>query len=315
MKKFIYRSFVFLVVMLTTITISALIYHYYKTKFLSEEYFKISSNINTLIIGDSHAETTFNDKIIPNSKNIAFHAEHYLFTYFKLKKVIESNPQIKRVILSFAPHNLSQGADVTIFSLGRNSRSFARYFMLLDKEGVNDTYSPTQNWRINYLKWKLYIPFQLKLEAKLLSKAVLNRTIVLDDYPFIGKYYSSNKHVFMDVNEPIMGHYYKKEKLLSKSELSIKYLYKIIDFCTKEGLELVLVNTPEHYVYRELIPTYFNVLYNEVVTDINSEFTEVKILDYSSYTLLVDDFGDYHHVNTKGAEKISNMIAKNLNLK
>jgi len=312
MKKFINRSLIFLVVLITILSLSALIYHNYKSKILVKDNFKISNDINTLIIGDSHAETTLNDKIIPNSRNIAFHAEHYLFTYYKLKKVIEANPQIKKVILSLAPHNLSEGADVTIFSLGRNSRSFARYFMLLNREGVDDTYSPTQNWRINYLKWRFNIPFQLKLEAKLLLKAVLNKTIVLGDFPFIGEYYSSSKHVFMDVKEPINGHYYQKGKLLSKSELSIKYLYKIIDLCAQEDLELILVNTPQHYMYRELIPEYFRDLYSKTIQKIKTDYKDIRIIDYSNYSITDEDFGDYHHVNTKGAEKVSNAIKEQL---
>jgi len=163
MKRFLNTVLAFLLVLTIVLLVSALFYGHYKKQYLQDKNLNLGVNINTLIVGDSHAETSFDDKVILNSRNIAFHAEHYLFTYFKVKRIIEANPQIEKVILSYGPHNLSQGADVTLFSLGRNSRSFARYFMLLDQEGVDDTYSPSQNWRVNYLKWKLNIPFQLKL--------------------------------------------------------------------------------------------------------------------------------------------------------
>ena len=307
MNRFLKTVLAFLLVLTIVVVASALIYGHYRDEFLSAKHLKLDADITTLIVGDSHAETAFDDKIIPKSRNIAFHAEHYLFTYFKLKHMLEANPQIKKVILSYGPHNLSQGADVTLFSLGRNSRSFARYFMLLDQEGVDDTYSPTQNWRINYLKWKLNIPFQLKLEGKLLYKSVLNKPLKLNDYPFIGKFYASKKHVFGDVKEPINGHYYKNGELLQESELAIKYLYKIIAYCEDKNIALTLVNTPLHKEYRKLIPSYFNKLYQETTSDIKSKYPAVMVLDYSDADLLDTDYGDYHHVNAKGAAKLSEL--------
>jgi hypothetical protein len=312
MKKFLNQVLVFLSVLTAVVVLSAILYGHYKEKYLANANLKFGADVKTLILGDSHAETSFDDNIIPNSRNIAFHAEHYLFTYFKLKRIIEANPKIENVILSYGPHNLSQGADVTLFSLGRNSRSFARYFMLLDKEGVDDTYSPTQNWRINYLKWKLNIPFQLKLEGKLLYKTILNKPVGINDFPFIGKFYASNNHVFIDVNEPINGHYYNKGKLLKESELAVKYLFKIIDYCKENNIKLMLVNTPLHQQYRELIPDYFNNVYQKTSSKIETDYQFVKLVDYSKLPISDSAFGDYHHVNSKGAAVVSNRIIDNL---
>ena len=314
MKRFLNTVLAFLLILTIVLLVSALLYGHYKTQYLQDENLKLGDSIKTLIIGDSHAETAFDDKVIPNSQNIAFHAEHYLFTYFKLKRLVEANPQIENVILSYAPHNLSQGADVTLFSLGRNSRSFARYFMLLDKEGVDDTYSPTQNWRINYLKWKLNIPFQLKLEAKLLYKTALDKPIKLNDFPFIGKFYASSKHVFNDVAEPINGHYFKKGNLLQKSNLALKYLYKAIELCEANKIKLILINTPLHQEYRNFIPEYFTQLYTNTTSEITLKHPSIQILDYSELTLPDNVFGDYHHVNSKGAKLVSEKLIDDLEL-
>ena len=308
MRKFLKRMLIFTLLTIVVIATSAIIYHYIKTNYLNNNNLKLNEGVITLIIGDSHAETTFDDTIIPHSQNIAFHAEHYVYTYFKLQKIVEANSQIKRVILSYGPHNISQGADITLFSIGRTSRSFARYFMLLDDEAVWDIYSPSQNWRINYLKWKYYIPFQLKLEAKLISKSIQGKSIQLKDFPFIGAFYASSKHVFTDVNIPIQGHYYKKGKELEKSDIAIKYLYKIIELCDNNSIELYLINTPLHSDYRRLIPEYFVTNFNKTSNEISDKYPEVKIIDYSDYNLPDDNFGDYHHVNTMGAEVISKKI-------
>ncbi len=314
MKRFLNTVLAFLLVLTIVLLVSALLYKHYKGQYLQDKNLMLGDNVKTLIVGDSHAETSFDDKIIPNSRNIAFHAEHYLFTYFKLKRIIEANPQIENVILSYGPHNLSQGADVTLFSLGRNSRSFARYFMLLDKEGVDDTYSPTQNWRVNYLKWKLNIPFQLKLESKLLYKTALNRSVNLNDFPFIGKFYASSKHVFNDVTEPINGHYFENGNLLQKSNLALKYLFKIIELCEANKIKLVLINTPLHQDYRNKIPEYFTRLYANTTTEITSKHPSIQIFDYSELILPDSAFGDYHHVNSKGAKLVSQKIIYDLEL-
>jgi hypothetical protein len=308
MRKFLKRVFIFTILTISIISLSAILYYNIKDKYFINNNLQLKSGVTTLIIGDSHAETTFDDSIIPHSQNIAFHAEHFLFTYFKLKKVLEANPQIKKIIISYGPHNISKGADVTLFSMDRTSRSFARYFMLLNREAVWDIYSPSQNWRINYLKWKYYIPFQLKLEAKLISKLVQGKFIKLKDFPFIGKFYASSKHVFADVNTPIQGHYYNKGELLKKSDLAIKYLYKIADLCEENNVKIILINTPVHKKYHELIPKYFSDYYTVLTSKIINKYNNIEFIDYSQYHLPDEYFGDYHHVNVKGAEVISRKL-------
>lgn len=312
MKTFLYRVLVFTILLLLVLVFSASIYGYLQHRFLESKNLRFDKSISTLIVGDSHAQTALDDKIIPHSKNVAFHAEHYLFTYFKLKKLLISNPQINRVILSYGMHNLSQGADVNIFSLGRNSRTFARYFMLLDDEGVKDVYSPSQNWRINYLKWRFKIPLQLKLEAKLLFKTLMNNKIIMNDFPFMGHFYASKKHIFNDVKEPIYGHFYKMGKLLTKSDLAIKYLYYLIDYCEENQVELVLMNTPLHIEYRKCIPNYYTKLYRETTNDIKDKYPNVTIIDYYKLALPNEYFGDYHHVNSKGSKIVSMKLVEDL---
>ena len=109
MRTFLKRILFFTMLLTLVVVISAVVYDYYKDIYLENENMRLKAGVTTLIVGDSHAETTFDDSIIPNSRNTAFHAEHYLFTYFKLIKLVESNPQVDRVILSLGAHNLSQG--------------------------------------------------------------------------------------------------------------------------------------------------------------------------------------------------------------
>ncbi len=246
MSLYLKKVLFFLALLMLVLVIASVSYKFIKSQYLADNNLKLKSNVHVLFLGDSHAETAFDDQLIPDSRNIAFHAEHYLFTYYKLKKMLQVNPKIDQVVLSFGPHNISQGADVTIFSESRNSRSFARYFMLLDDIGVEDTYSNSQNWKINYLKFKLGIPFQLKLEANLIYKTILRKPIKLNNFPFIGEFYPSELHVFDNVNTSIQGHYYKNNIVLKESYLAIKYLHKILKLAKERNVDLYLVIL--HYI-------------------------------------------------------------------
>jgi len=312
MKLFLKRTLLFVLITMFVLFLSSLLYSHLKTKYLANKNLHLKPGTHILLLGDSHAETAFNDSIILHSQNIAFHAEHYLFTYFKLKKLLEANPTIDKVVLSFGPHNISQGADITIFSESRNSRSFARYFMLLDSEGVDDTYSPSQNWRTNYLKWKLGIPFQLKLEAKLIYKTIFSKPVSINDFPFNGEFYASSKHSFKKVNATIQAHYYKNNILLKESDLAIKYLYKIINLTKAKGVKLYLVNTPLHELYTNNIPDYFRKAYKKETNRIKNNYPEVIYLDFSELKIDDSKFGDYHHLNKMGAIKLSQRLKKYL---
>jgi len=59
--------------------------------------FKLEPNIDKIIVGHSHSDCTYNDSIIPNFKNLYQSGESYFFTFYKLQKIVEINPQIKTI--------------------------------------------------------------------------------------------------------------------------------------------------------------------------------------------------------------------------
>jgi len=309
MSKFLNRTLIFIIILTIVVSVISIFYSQIKNKYLSNSNFVIDKKINILILGDSHSEAAFNDKIIPNSVNYAFSAEHYLFTYFKLKKIIEANPQINKVVLSFAAHNISKNIDDVIFLDTRNSRSFARYFMLLNRESIWECKSNSQNWKINYLKWKFSIPFQLKLELKLIYKVLFFKKILVKDYPFIGKFYKSKHHVFSNLNNEILNHYFTNNSISKESDLNIKYLNKIVDFVRAKKIKLYLINTPQHKKYRERIPIFFKKEYKLLSNKlVNKDTSLIKIIDLSEININDTCYGDYHHVNYYGATIVSNKI-------
>ena len=92
-----------------------------------KEAISLPKDKNIVFLGDSHAMCTFNDSIIPHSFNASRNSESYFQTYQKLKIILEANPRIRTVVLSYSPHNLSDQSNGLIL-YGQI------YYPLLDKE-------------------------------------------------------------------------------------------------------------------------------------------------------------------------------------
>ena len=82
-------------------------------------------NANTLIIGDSHPQTAINPKLLNNAENLSQSAEPYLITYFKLKKLLDTN-KINTVILGYSYHNLSAFNDKKFIDSKWSKKMFQR---------------------------------------------------------------------------------------------------------------------------------------------------------------------------------------------
>ena len=104
-KIFIKKIIFFFTILLSIVIAAFILLNLYHDLFLNEV--KLSSNITTIFIGDSHIQTAINDSLIENSINISTTAESYYFSYYKLQRYLPANPQIKRIYLGFSYHNFS----------------------------------------------------------------------------------------------------------------------------------------------------------------------------------------------------------------
>src|SRR5688572_25260441 len=69
--------------------------------------YKNEPHLNMLILGDSHVQNAVDDGQLPYSINLSQGLEMFMFSYAKLKVMLESHPHIKKVILGCSYHNLS----------------------------------------------------------------------------------------------------------------------------------------------------------------------------------------------------------------
>ncbi len=70
--------------------------------------FKLPDNPKYIVLGHSHPECAFNDSLIQNFKNLSQSGESYFYTYFKCKKILETNASIKVVFIEFTNNQLDE---------------------------------------------------------------------------------------------------------------------------------------------------------------------------------------------------------------
>ncbi|MCP4457474.1 MAG: hypothetical protein GY816_05525 [Cytophagales bacterium] len=96
-----------------------------------------------LIMGDSHLKTAIDPVGLPQSSYVCSGVESYVMTFYKLKKLIRENPQVKEVLLSFSYNNFSGYQELRLIG-SRAKSQFIRYYEILpldlpEQIEINDT--------------------------------------------------------------------------------------------------------------------------------------------------------------------------------
>jgi len=113
-------------------------------------HYKINSNIENLILGHSHTMSSFNDTIIKKTLNLSDNGENYFYTFIKLKKILDSNKNIKNVFISFTNNQINRSYDsTTIWSKKYINYRYPKYAANFS---VNEFYVLLRNNPITILK-------------------------------------------------------------------------------------------------------------------------------------------------------------------
>lgn len=246
---------------------------------------KIDKNINTLIIGDSHTELAINDSLLLKTLNISTPAEGYIFTYMKLKNIIENNDHIHNIMLGVSYHNFSSFYDKYIleeepYSLISQYISLMEYrdliFFLLRTTSVTNLAAIFRNSLENLTSYEKGI------------------------YPYIGGFHIiDNDDELTDkrISNRINSQYFLNDMPLPTSEINILYLDKIVELCRGNDIDLIFLNTPLYADYYSKVPQNMIDEYKQAVKNFGVTEISFNDLHLSSDCFLPD--GD--HLNYKGA--------------
>ncbi|MDD2305503.1 MAG: hypothetical protein PHP53_12450 [Prolixibacteraceae bacterium] len=289
MKQFISKllSFVLIIIILV------LIVTFINYKLINNSSFwKFPDKTRFIVFGHSHSAYAFNDSLITNMSNYSSSGEAYFYTYLKVKKIIPNNKQIKVVFIEFDNTSVDKKMDLWTWGDENIYSQFPSYFPLLTYPEFKLLWSKNSKAILNCAPQSFIKSIGYDyLKALHFEKGITS-------YRFGG--YSYN---IRDKTDSLINNLQKKpniEKTKNEiSETSITYLSKIIDLCRLNEVKVFLIRSPILYKYTGLEnEQYLNEL-------LGTKFSDYEFLDFKDFPLRNNEFGDFSHLNYRGAKKFS----------
>ncbi|MBP3253722.1 MAG: hypothetical protein J6M30_04375 [Bacteroidales bacterium] len=240
-----------------------------------------------LFMGAAHIVHGIDDSMLEEAINVVSPSERYMYTYIKLKNIIAENPQVDTVFMELAATDLWEDTDYKYHTPNEQSHYVKNYWPLFDED----------NWRVFKNE-----PFQV-MGVVVSSITSLRETGQTSWWKGLGGY--ELKKSVIDPNKKLELKNYVPN---SGHAVNYEYLHRIIGLCMSNGIKLYFLDAP---VYR--IEDIYDVVYFQEAYERN--FSEIEFLDYSEWSIPMDERGDGSHLNDKGAKRFTNEIKNRFNLK
>lgn len=257
---------------------------HYKLK-LNTKFKTIGINYSHLIMGDSQIQRLPESMFEEKAFNFANEAEHYCFTYYKLKELLSQEEcNTKLILLGVSVHNFS-----------------SVYCKLLDLEKEEGLFSlKSFIYHLNIFDNHVFSFYDI-ISRKEFYQGILKG-------PF------KNRVVKSSMKEP------KKEDVLKSIKLHFStdgmnnaidsqafFLRKIVDLCQENNVEIFFVSTPVHYHYKENIPQKDLEKFYKFV----QEF-DIYHINYLERLTPDSLMSDGNHLNIQGANYYGELIAQEI---
>jgi len=293
MKRFLVNISFFL---LLVIFLTSLLYAVsdFLIKQRTQKLLKIRDDINIVFAGDSNVEGAVNDSLISNSINIAQSGEAYLYTYVKLRNLLQYNSQINTVYIGFSFQNLIKSTE--------------------ERWLFQDQFVIEKIKNYNYLLGNMEKSLIMKHNPIAYLKGSVE--CILSNFPVILKSYSSTgiKDKIINFGGYEYNSRYKLQEdikmnsfsgqIFEKGPLQEKYLKMISDMCRQKSIKVVLFNTPKHKYFA----TRFDKETQNSWISLRKSLSQDSLLDLSMFTLPDSCFFDMDHLNCKGAAIFSKYL-------
>lgn len=262
-----------------------------KALLFSSDVRKIDSRKSVLILGDSHTKYALNDSIFSKAVNLSQDADSYFYSYYKLKYFTKTNPGIDTLILSFSRHNIHQSIEKRwLLSTSHFDSRVDIYLPMLEMRDLLFLGSKMPSETITGLFSQFKLPFLLLKQGK----------AIFGGFESLESDNLKEELEALDQNE--IGDEFKS---LDTSNLELKYLERIIEYCELNNIQLILLGTPIHSSLHK---------YCQELTDFKNEhYPEIEFLDYRTIELQDDCFGDLVHLSPKGSLNFSKELQTHFN--
>jgi hypothetical protein len=293
MKQFLINIIIFIVILISLVA-GAYLFADISLYQRKQQVLKIRDNVRTVFAGDSNIECAVNDSLISNCINIAQSGEAYLYTYVKIKSLLEYNNQIKTIYLGYSLQNtLKSTEERWLFMDQFVIEKISNYNYLLSKTEKSLIFKKNPKAYLKGLLDSILKNFSALLKSY--SSGGINNRII-----HFGGYESTFRKKLQDdikINSFSRKHF-------EKGLLQEEYLKMISQLCHQKSIRLVLINTPKN--------KYFSTKFDDE-TGINwkticNSLTQDSLLDLSAFSLPDSCYFDMDHLNYTGATKFSEYL-------
>lgn len=250
----------------------------------------LNENTKSLIIGDSHTYVAINDKKLNNIQNVSWNAEGYIYTYAKLRHILNNEPKVSEIFLGLSYHNFSGYYDNYIY--GDLAKYFShRYIGVLSFEEYFEIGSNASLFNI----------YGISRDA--IKKGI--KAIATKDCAIYGSFPEKPLEVIYNIKHMetrIKYQYYNKTEVVDTSAINIRYLNKIVDLCKERNIKLIMFQTPMHKDYISRVPKKYVQYFHHFIQRNNLHLFDFSGLELPDSCYLDD--GD--HVNYYGAVLTTN---------
>lgn len=248
--------------------------------------FTIPEKDKYVIFGHSHPECAFNDDLIINFKNLSKSGEGYFYTYQKVKEVLSGNNNINAIFVEYTNNSIGKHMDEWIWGYEKMTFFLPQHAPFMEKQ---DLFLLGKKNHQDFLT--------------IISKSTRNNLTRLLSFDFAirQEYGGYNKLERNKIAELIKERNDNSIDTLKNQEISISnldYLDKIIEYCNVNNVKVYLIRSPQH----NYSPRGNE---QELLSIKNEKFKSLEFLDFDKFPLDDNEFGDFGHLNHKGAEVFS----------
>jgi len=251
-------------------------------------FYRVKPTTTALILGHSQTECALNDAMIAHTQNFSMGGEAYIYTYRKMQKLLDENPQVRTLYVSFANNQVEREMDGWTFDDKSLYNFFPRYAYLME-------------WPDYALLLRHNAAAVMESQAKsfreFLGFMAANRRDCLRDKNWGGYLYLKRQKV----DSLLRTDYLKKNRLdySHVSQVNVAYLRKLVADARRRGVDVVLMRMPVH----PLLPGLTNEPQYQAIR--RKYFSDIPYVDFISFRATPKEQGDFMHLNHFGATRFS----------
>ena len=248
---------------------------------------KVPSKVHVLFMGASHITRGIDDSLMETALNWSSPSERYMFTYIKLERLLDNNPQIDTVFLQCSATDLWKDTDYKYHDANEQSKYVKCYLPFMTKEQL----------------------MVYKDEALQAFHLALNGLFATDDIT------QSRWWETLGGYAPLSSTFNRKDMHLDREkprgyghDVNYTYLRKISTLCKEKNVKLILLQCPVLHLDYYYDMDYFYHALQENYSDIEfADFSDLEIPDEYRY--------DPHHLNKDGADYFTKVLMERYDIR